>query len=72
MLIVRDNMKPRRHHDIEELLPKPIESLIVEVFINNEMWVFIFIYIVQSHKNIRCDAIELVMKEITKRNIKTH
>ena len=73
MLIIRDDMKPRRLHDIEELLPKPIESLIVEVMIKNEMWVFICIYSPdKSHKNICCDAIEIVMTEITKRNIKTH
>ena len=41
MLIVRSDIACRRLNEVELLVPKPIESLIVEVMIKKEMWIYV-------------------------------
>ena len=73
MLISRDDLKPCRLLDLEAMIPKPIESLIIEVMIKKEMWIFICIYNPDKrHKHLCCNAIERIMSEISKKNYKMH
>ena len=71
MQLIRNDIACRRLSDVEILVPKPIESLIVEILIKKEMWLFVCLYNPhKSNKVVCCNAIDIILNELSKYDYK--
>ena len=69
MTIIRDDIPCRRLANFEIDVPSPIESIIFEILIRGEKWLYVCIYNPNNrHKHLCCDVIDRIMSRVHEGN----